>query len=306
MTTITPFLTDHRQSPFCIIRAPSEDAARRLVRRSILAQSVHELWGSGPDLASVHAGVRESTSHLWPRYRTCSFKFTVDSYQSSRTNDEKVGLINSFSYLGFAGPIRMRDPEQEFVLFEHWEFNASRLGIKEPKYYYFGRCVGASSRDLVRKLDLKQRRYISTTSMDSELALVTANMALAAPGKIMYDPFVGTGSFPIACAQFGAVAFGSDIDGRSIRGDGRQRTVRGNFEQYGLLDGLGGMFTADLINSPVRSAPLRHDGDGVTGRLFDGIVCDPPYGVREGLRVLGVRDPEKSRGLITKGREIYK
>ncbi|KAL2129545.1 hypothetical protein VTI74DRAFT_7629 [Chaetomium olivicolor] len=294
------------ESPFCIVRLPSPSDALRLIRRSILAMSIHELWGSGADLAAVHASVRQTTPHLWPKYLTCSFKFSIDSYQGSRSADDKVRIINSFSYLGFEGPIKMRNPDAEFVLFEDWEWNSTPLGIKDPKYYYFGRYLGSGARDLPKKLDLKKRRYISTTSMDAELALVTANLALAAPGKVMYDPFVGTGSFPIACAQFGAVTFGSDIDGRSIRGDEKKRTLRGNFEQYGLLAGLGGMFTADLTNSPIRRAELRFDGDGKKGRLFDGIVCDPPYGVREGLRVLGVRDPEKCPWVLTKGKEMYK
>lgn len=268
--------------------------------------SVHELWGSGADLDAVHEVVHAATPHLWARYLTCSFKFTLDSYQGSRSAEDKVRIINSFSYLGFAGPIKMRNPDEEFILFEDWEWNSTPLGIPDPKYYYFGRYLGSGARDLPKKLDLKKRRYISTTSMDAELALVTANLALAAPGKIMYDPFVGTGSFPIACAQFGAVTFGSDIDGRSIRGDEKKKTLKGNFEQYGLLDGYGGMFTADLTNTPIRKAPLRYDGDGVTGRIFDGIVCDPPYGVREGLRVLGVRDPEKCPWVIPKGKEMYK
>ncbi|VBB84147.1 Putative tRNA guanosine-2'-O-methyltransferase TRM11 [Podospora comata] len=301
------------ESPFCIIRLPPSSApittttlARRLIRRSILAMSIHELWGHGPDLASVHAAVKSTTSPLWPSYLSCSFKFTLDSYQGSRTSDQKVSIINSFSYLGFMGPIKMRHPDQEFTLHELWPFNSTPLGIPEPNHLYFTRFLGSSLRDLPKKLDLKKRRYISTTSMDAELALITANIALAGPGKLFYDPFCGTGSFPIAVAEFGAVALGSDIDGRSIRGDGGEKTLRGNFEQYGLLGRLGGTFTADLTNSPIRKQELGSDGDGVRGRVFDGIVCDPPYGVREGLMVLGVRDPEKTPWVERKGREMYK
>ncbi|KAK3938814.1 S-adenosyl-L-methionine-dependent methyltransferase [Diplogelasinospora grovesii] len=294
-------------SPFCVVHLPSEDAARKLIRRSILVQTVHELWGSGSTIDSVHSAVREKTSHLWSQYLTCSFKFTIDSYQGSRTSEQKIDLINSFKYLSFEGPIKMKNPDQEFILFEDWPWNSTPLGIPDPKHYYFGRHLAMGARDLPKKLDLKKRRYISTTSMDAELALITANIALAAPGKIMYDPFVGTGSFPIACAQFGALTFGSDIDGRSIRGEGGKKTLRSNFEQYGLLDGLGGMFTADLTNSPIRRASLNTDSDdGVKGRLFDAIVCDPPYGVREGLKVLGVKDPEKCPWVIPKGKEMYK
>ncbi|KAK4444925.1 S-adenosyl-L-methionine-dependent methyltransferase [Podospora aff. communis PSN243] len=292
-------------SPFCIVTLPSEDAAKRLIRRSILVQTIHEFWGSGPTLDDVHASVQSRTPQFWSRYMTTSFKFTVDSYQGSRTSEEKVRLINSFSYLAFAGPIVMKNPDEEFILFEDWPWGSTVQGIPEPKHYYFGRYIATGARDMPQKLDLKKRRYISTTSMDSELALVTANLALAAPGKLLYDPFVGTGSFPIACAQFGALTFGSDIDGRSIRGDSKKRTLRGNFEQYGLLAGLGGMFTADLTNTPIRKKPLSADSDGVQGRIFDGIVCDPPYGVREGLRVLGLRDPEKT-WVTSKGKEMYK
>lgn len=119
--------------------------------------------------------------------------------------------------------------------------------------------------------------------MDSELALVTANIALAGPGKLMYDPFVGTGSFPVAAAHFGATVWGSDIDGRSIRGKGNASLVS-NFQQYGLMSCYGDSFVSDLTNTPLR--PIR---------LFDGIICDPPYGVREGLKVLGDRDQTKPK-----------
>lgn len=122
--------------------------------------------------------------------------------------------------------------------------------------------------------------------MDAELALITANITLAAPGKLFYDPFVGSGSFPVAAAHFGALAFGSDIDGRSIRGKGK-RSLLANFVQYGLTNQFGDTFVADLTNSPLR-----------TTRLFDGIVCDPPYGVREGLKVLGSRDPTKGKEVV--------
>ncbi|KAK4200355.1 putative tRNA guanosine-2'-O-methyltransferase TRM11 [Triangularia verruculosa] len=300
-------------SPFCIIRLPSSlpsdpaALARKLIRRSILAMSIHELWGHGPSLPAVHAAVKSTTPHLWAQYLTPSFKFTLDSYQGSRTSDQKISIINSFSYLGFMGPIKMRNPDEEFILHEDWPFNSTPLGIPDPKYLYFTRYLGTGMRDLPKKLDLKKRRYISTTSMDAELALITANIALASPGKLFYDPFCGTGSFPIAVAEFGAVALGSDIDGRSIRGDEKKKTLKGNFEQYGLLGRLGGTFTADLTNSPIRRLPLGQGGeDGVKGRVFDGIVCDPPYGVREGLMVLGVRDPEKTPWIERKGREMYK
>ncbi|KAH6609856.1 rna methylase family [Trichoderma cornu-damae] len=285
-------ITEHsRESPFCVVQLPSVDDAERLLRRSVLAHSIHELWGTGATLDALHEAVKSQTSHLWPRYKESSFKFVVDSYQGAHSNKERLALIDSFSYLPFDGPIRMSKPDDTFTVFEFWPFNSIPLKIEHPDSIRLGRFVAASGRDIIHKYDLKKRKYISTTSMDAELSLVTANIALAAPGKLFYDPFVGTGSFPIACAHFGAIGWGSDIDGRSMRGEGdKKKSLPGNFAQYGLKPQLGGFFSADLTNTPVRRR-----------RTWDGIVCDPPYGVREGLKVLGLKDPEKATWLIELG-----
>ena len=190
--------------------------------------------------------------------------------------------MESFAYLGFKGPIRMKNPEEEFTIFE--EHALDRSGLVR---LFFGRLVGLGGRDAVATYSLKRRKYISTTSMDAEMALLTANLTLAAPGKLLYDPFVGTGSLTIACAHFGAYAWGSDIDGRTIRGrDGIN--IKSNFGQYGLEGRYMGGFVSDLTLSPLRSS---------RGGSLDGIVCDPPYGVREGLQVLGHRK-EKDKEII--------
>ncbi|KAI0126212.1 S-adenosyl-L-methionine-dependent methyltransferase [Xylariales sp. AK1849] len=282
-------------SPYCIIHLPSEVSARFLMSRSILAQSIHEHWGTGDTIGSLHADVKIRTPHLWSKYKDPSFKISLDSYQGTRSNKTRLELIDSFSYLPFQGEIKLTSPDEEFTLFEQWDFQAVTRKLPAPMKLHFGRFITHGARDLCHKYDLKKRGYISTTSMDSELALITANIALAAPGTLFYDPFVGTGSFPIACAQFGALAWGSDIDGRSIRGNGKKKSLRGNFEQYGLGHLMGEMFVCDLTNTPVRK-----------NRILDGILCDPPYGVREGLKVLGVRDPAREPWVTEKGKRIYK
>lgn len=165
----------------------------------------------------------------------------------------------------------MTNADEHFTIFEEYDARTP-----EPKKVYLGRLVAESGRKAIAKYSLKKRKYIATTSMDAELSLVTANLALCAPGKLVYDPFMGTGSFMYACAYFGAVVTGSDLDGRSIRGKANDRSVSGNFKQYGTLSSYLGGFVADLTNTPLRESPL-----------FDAILCDPPYGVREGLKVLG-------------------
>jgi tRNA G10 N-methylase Trm11 len=47
------------------------------------------------------------------------------------------------------------------------------------------------------------------TQSQSPESLITANMALAAPGKLFFDPFVGTGSFIVAASHFGALTSAS-------------------------------------------------------------------------------------------------
>ncbi|KAF6236785.1 hypothetical protein HO173_005076 [Letharia columbiana] len=186
--------------------------------------------------------------------------------------------------MGFNGPIRMRGAELSFTIFEEYEY-----GVKKPKRLYLGSFIGSSSRHAIVDYSLKTRDYINTTSMDSELALLTANLTLAAPGKIFYDPFVGTGSFPIACSHFGARTMGSDIDGRMVRGK-NGKDIRTNFRQYGLLDRYLDGFISDLTHSPLRR-----------GRWLDGIVGDPPYGVREGLKVLGTKDGRGKEAVFING-----
>lgn len=212
----------------------------------------------------------------------------MDTYQGTRSAEEQTKLFESFSYFGFEGRIKMRDPDQTFCIFEDYEFRATT-----PKQIHLGRWIAGSQRQAIWDYSLKRRQYISTTSMDSELALLTANLALASPGKIFYDPFVGTGSFPIACSHFGAISMGSDIDSRMVRGKNGV-DILSNFRQYGLLGRYLDSFISDLTHSPIR-----------TERFLDGIICDPPYGVREGLRVLGKRGGENKEVAFVDGEAAH-
>ncbi|RAK74166.1 SIR2-domain-containing protein, partial [Aspergillus fijiensis CBS 313.89] len=312
------FVYYDKYSPFCVIRVSDEAAARTLIARSILAKDIFELWGYGTNLDEVHADVRRRTTEArWADFQTDSFRFTIDSFAGKRSNDKKREIIQSFSFLGFQGPIRMKNPDQDFWVLEDygWDVAATDAAAatpegrsssstpilrpvpegQEPKRIWFGRWLANSSRDVINKYDLKKRRYISTTSMDAELTLITANMAHAAPGKLFYDPFVGTGSFLVAMGHFGALNFGSDIDGRSFRGKemierGGTMGVLANFQQYEIVGQFLDVFSSDLTNTPLRAQPF-----------LDGIVCDPPYGVREGLRVLGRREGLRNEEVIIDG-----
>ncbi|KAL5615678.1 hypothetical protein BROUX41_005710 [Berkeleyomyces rouxiae] len=291
-------IKEYRESvPFCIITLPSSEDAAKLIRRSVLTQAIYEHWASAPTIPLLLSAVQASPQISVEEYQKSSFKFSIDAFQGTRDRYAQRDIISSFlTELPFSGPISMKSPDQEFTILEEWPYQSYADGITAPTCVHFGRLVGTGGRDLARTYDLKKRTWISTTSMDAELALVSANIALAAPGKLFYDPFCGTGSFPVAVAHFGALAFGSDIDGRPLRGKSREKCVRGNFLQYGIQGCFGDIFSADLTNSPIHVNNSQE-------RLFDGIVCDMPYGVREGLKVLGLKDPVKRPWLVEAGKK---
>ncbi|PVU94180.1 hypothetical protein BB561_002743 [Smittium simulii] len=154
--------------------------------------------------------------------------------------------------------------------------------INSFRKVYFGREItkALTSRYLMNKYNLKTRKYLGNTSMEAEMSLIAANMASASPGKFIYDPFVGTGSLLLVCSEFGAYTFGSDIDGRQIRGTAGFRTgvggINSNIKEYNLEPLILGNFVADITNCPIRPQAF-----------LDAIITDPPYGVRAGAKKLG-------------------
>ncbi|KAK4987130.1 hypothetical protein LTR50_004826 [Elasticomyces elasticus] len=281
------------QSPFCIVRLDSTASAKVLLSRCILATGIYELLGHGDTYDALRDDVLSRSSRQLSQYRKLPFRFTLDCFQGTRSTRKQREIIESFGYLNLEGQISMKNAELDLWILEDYSLDTTKpKHSSEPKHLYLGRFLGSSGRKVVPVYDLKKRKYISTTSMDSELALVTANLALAVPGKLIYDPFTGTGSFPVACAHFGATVIGSDIDGRSIRGS-KGRNVFSNFQQYGLEALYLDSFISDLTNTPLRKR-----------RWLDGIVCDPPYGVREGLKVLGSPKPELQKEVRLKDGRI--
>lgn len=131
--------------------------------------------------------------------------------------------------------------------------------------------------------------------------------AQASPGKLIYDPFIGTGSMayvsisrvsgpvdrnrimiaPQTTAHFGAFVLGSDIDGRQMRGKGKLYETLPVFTSVpsvksharpvktpGIIRAAAQYGVAnrimDLCTFDVTQNPWR------CGELFDAIVTDPP------------------------------
>ncbi|KAK9710397.1 hypothetical protein K7432_008433 [Basidiobolus ranarum] len=278
--------TYDKMSPFLIVTLANDEDAYKLVQRAILIKGIYELWAAGETYEEVHEKLK-ANSEKWPAYSNCSFKFTVDAFGGTRSLQEQIEIIETFSFLGFEGPIDLKNPKAHFRIIEDYGLDPSRLTPPTKPYtIYMGRQIGLGKRELIDVYNLKKRKFIGNTSMDAELSLVMANQALATKGKLVYDPFVGTGSFLVTCAHFGALTMGSDIDGRQIRGKGKT-SIRSNVEQYALYDRVLDTAIFDICHNPWRPVTF-----------FDAIVTDPPYGVRAGAKRLGRKNgPDPERGL---------
>lgn len=280
------FSTYDEKSPFFVTELPGDKEASDWISRSVLAKAIYEYWGEGKDLQDLHESIKSQPfhGHYKELYRQDSFKFEFETYRGS-TKANRVDQIETFGYLGFQGKIDMKKPDQIYAILEEYKPISENVGSTTPEKMFFGRLVQRSDRHAMEIYDLKKRPYKGTTSFEAELSLVSANIAQVKPGSIMYDPFAGTGSFLSAGGHYGALVIGSDIDGRMIRGKGVSHDISSNFKYYGESVQFLDVLTMDFTHNAMRSS-LK----------FDTILCDPPYGIREAIKVLGSKDPEKYAG----------
>ncbi|PKU67760.1 tRNA (guanine10-N2)-methyltransferase [Dendrobium catenatum] len=198
----------HIDSPFHFVNLPSEDVARNIARRSMLVKGIYELWGEGitdDDLEKAIRGFPDERKlpYLKPE---SSFRITVDNFGKVISFQEQNERIRGLSYIPFKGRVDLRNPDHKFWLMEIDDYGENNgLPPVVERRIFFGREVGAADRKLLPTYQLKSRKYIGPTAMDAEIAFLMANQGLARPGKLIYDPFVGTGSILVAAAHFGAM-----------------------------------------------------------------------------------------------------
>ncbi|GCE99930.1 AdoMet-dependent tRNA methyltransferase complex subunit [Zygosaccharomyces mellis] len=280
------FSTYDEESPFFVVDLPDDAQASRWIRRSVLCKALYEYWGEGKNLQELHESIKSQPfhEHYKQLYRQDSFKFQFETYRGS-TRANRVEQIETFAYLGLQGKIDMKRPDQIYTIVEEYRPLAENVGSTIPERMFFGRLVQRSDRHAMEVYDLKKRPYKGTTSFEAELSLVSANIAQVKPGSLMYDPFAGTGSFLSAGGHYGALVLGSDIDGKMIRGRGAAYDISSNFKYYGESVQFIDVLTMDFTHNSIRS-----------NLKFDTILCDPPYGIREGIKVLGADNLEKYVG----------
>ncbi|GAA5837130.1 hypothetical protein JCM5353_007166 [Sporobolomyces roseus] len=302
-----PYGQPDESRPYMIIQLAGDSEAKLLATRLVSVKHIWELWAEGTTYEAVHEQAKsKKAKELWSPYaqdRDCTWKFTVAGHNRTIPLSIQIKTINSFSYMAFLGDIDLKKPQLEVGVFEEYEFDGTRggrlvamrekMGLADLKGkkkerdeevwdednsklrgVWVGRKISDCQRSLIDYFDLKKRKYIGTTSMEAEASLLMANQAQAAPGKWIYDPFAGTGSMLLTAAGFGAMTFGSDIDGRQMRG--KKTNIRDSAAQYGVTDRIVDCASFDMNQHPFR-----------TGELFDAIVTDPPYGVRAGAKRSG-------------------
>ncbi|GJJ06393.1 hypothetical protein Clacol_000584 [Clathrus columnatus] len=282
-----------------VAEVEDEEHARILAKRCVLIKSVLEFFSSGASYEALHLTNRNK-EHLWaPFQKNTTWKFSVTGYNQTIPKYRQRDVVEGFSYMALKGPVDLANPEQEFCCFE--EYSSKGKEALRPKYdgdgnficVYFGRLIAkGQARNLIQKYDVKKRAYYGNTSMDAEMSLLMANQTLSANGKLIYDPFVGTGSMLYTVAEFGAYVIGSDIDGRQMRGKGKEPGVLSSAGQYKVASRILSLLTFDVTNNPWRC-----------GGLFDAIITDPPYGVRAGAKRLGRKPGVPSRDSVAAMRD---
>ncbi|KAG5512060.1 hypothetical protein GH5_08016 [Leishmania sp. Ghana 2012 LV757] len=275
---------------------------------------------AGPSLTSSPATTatafigEDEITHL----TSSTYSYQVETIGKKYSTDAKRAVVEAvLKRVPRAGEVEWRQPERVYYIFlqhaienappgaQKWVSNGPLLRV-----FHCCLCVESSRSALLAAYDLRKRPYIGTTSMPPEEALVMANMSGVRRGHYVYDPFCGTGSLLIAAAHYGARTFGSDADGRAMRAgtekgktspqmQQQRRLALAAYpeEQLCVLSEEERVSPSMITNFKLYRLPppdrarmnfsewprtwhtcvLRH----AYGGIFDSIVTDPPYGLRE-------------------------
>ena len=277
----------HEETVFLRVHAADDASVERIAARTVLARRFVELWASGDSWDALAEALRSMPREQCAPYLAegTTFKVRVEAFGRSLSEAEKIEQIKRLEpLLPWRGKVRLKDPQHTFVLL----YDGARGGHgPKAERLYFGRVVASGQRELPGKYDLKKRNYIGTTSLDAELSLVMANLAQVRTHDVVYDPYCGTASTLVAAAHFGARVVGSDLyvpvlkgklrtrSGPSAKNQPAKQGIGETFAQYGLPPPLALVHADNDVDLP----PFRVVPGG--GGLFDAIITDPPYGVRE-------------------------
>ncbi|KAK7197849.1 methyltransferase-like protein [Novymonas esmeraldas] len=266
---------------------------------------------AGPSPATVFVGEDEA-AHL----AGSTYSYQVETVGKKYTAEAKRAVTEAvLQRVPRAGDVEWRQPERLYYVFLHHAVESAPPGARAwvsdgplLRVFHCMLCVESSRSALLAAYDLRTRPYIGTTSMPPEESLVMANLSRVSRGHLVYDPFCGTGSLLVAAAHCGAHTFGSDTDGRAMRaGTAKGQTspqmqqqrrlalaahpaarVCALSEEERVLPSMLTNFRLYGLPPPDRARMnfsawphMWHTSTGSSGGIFDSIITDPPYGLRE-------------------------
>ncbi|PAV84744.1 hypothetical protein WR25_13677 [Diploscapter pachys] len=269
-----------------ILEFPDSSPVEKILSRSVIVKFVCELLFEPTSLDNLFQIFEESQFDSPDLSFKCKF-LSVNRQQG-------IDYLNRERLIADKIPfdvcnVDLKTPDNTFCAIEVYKNNDSEV----PERIFFGKMIAEGQQKLKRIYNLKDRLYIGNTTMDPELSFIQANIAGIKSGDLVLDPFSGTGGLLIPAAHFGAYVIGAEINysiakaiGKSSRHGVKYRndeeSVEGNFEQYGLSDQYLSTILADAsIHGVYRPGPI-----------FDRIVSDPPYGVREKSSKCGRKEPK--------------
>ncbi|KAA8591537.1 hypothetical protein FQN60_016911 [Etheostoma spectabile] len=275
-------------SPFWCLDGLSEEDVSSVMSRSVCAKSAFELWGHGKTHSELRTSLLSYPSENMSPFMQKDSTYRINVYTFNKTLEfaDRIKRIDAMEFLPFEGTVSLKSPQHCFCLLEDYGTDPNNIP-EHPNYIYFGRWIADGQRELIRSHSVKNRHFIGNTSMESGLSFIMANHAKVSENDLVFDPFVGTGSLLVACSHFRAYVCGMDIDYNTIHGRGRSsrkdqkwrgpdENIRANLRQYGTEEMYVDVMVSDASKPVWRKAAL-----------FDAIITDPPYGIRESTRRTG-------------------
>ncbi|XP_049756307.1 tRNA (guanine(10)-N2)-methyltransferase homolog isoform X4 [Elephas maximus indicus] len=249
------------KSPFWILSIPSEDIARNLMKRTVCAKSIFELWGHGRSPEELYRSLKNyPVEKMIPYLHSDStYKIKIHTFNKTLTQEEKVKRIDALEFLPFEGKVNLKKPQHVFSILEDYGLNPNCIP-ENPHNIYFGRWIADGQRELIESYSVKKRHFIGNTSMDAGLSFIMANHGKVKENDIVFDPFVGTGK----------------ASRKNQKWRGPDENIRANLRQYGLEK-----YYLDVLVSDASKPCWRK------GTYFDAVITDPPYGIREATRRTG-------------------
>ncbi|KAL4222875.1 tRNA methyltransferase 11 [Mactra antiquata] len=284
------------RDPFMILELPSLDCVKSVASRAILIRSVYELWAHGTTFEDLNNALRQLPKDFVEPHtsRLETFKFQVTSFNKSLSNKQKRDRIECLpsDVLDFQGKVDLKNAKHIYHILEYYG-PFGHDPTDQPVDVYFAKWITDGQRDKINEFHLQKRHFIANTSMDAGLSMIMANIGGVKKDMLVFDPFVGSGSLLVAAAIHEAYVLGQDLDylllhakARPSRCNEKKRaqdeSIRSNLRQYGMEK----YYIDALVADSSRPGLWRE----IT--LFDAIITDPPYGIREGAKKVGLHDKD--------------